>query len=388
MNRIALRNFTIVFGGVAAVASGVLLSPIMPEMAAHFSAVPNSTFLVKMALIIPSFIIAISAPFIGAILDRIGRKPILTYSLIVYALSGASGYFAQTLNEILLGRVIMGLSVAGLTTGFTVLIADYFEGKELNKYMGYQGAAFGIGGVLVLLVSGYLADFGWRYPFLLYLLALGFLPGVIWGVDEPKRSALAVGEKAEKQPLQLKTLLPIYILVALAGLTFFIFPTQIPFILNADYGVSNSQVGIALSLQTVTSILAALTYQRLRKRFSFEGIVVIIFVSLGINHALTLVGGSYSMIVLGLMIGGIGLGLVPPNSNVWITSLVPETGRARALAGIITALFAGQSIAPFVVQAVSYAPGSNAIFIFGVLLSLVIVITLGLRMRKGISIAS
>ena len=75
MNRNSLRNFTIIFGGVTAVASGVLLSPALPEMAAHFASVPNAAFLVQMALIVPSFFIAISAPFIGAILDRIGRRP-------------------------------------------------------------------------------------------------------------------------------------------------------------------------------------------------------------------------------------------------------------------------------------------------------------------------
>jgi hypothetical protein len=35
--------------------------------------------------------------------------------------------------------------------------------------MGYQGAAVAFGGVVIQLLSGYLADIGWRLPFLLYL---------------------------------------------------------------------------------------------------------------------------------------------------------------------------------------------------------------------------
>jgi predicted MFS family arabinose efflux permease len=243
--------------------------------------------------------------------------------------------------------------------------------------MGFQGAAMGVGGVIFLLLAGYLSDIGWRLPFLTYLLGLLILPGLLWAVDEPE---LAKNEEARQSKnqgkLPIRRLLPIYGLTALTIITFFIFSIQLPFYLTANFGVSNSQVGLALALQTLSSIFVALLYQRLRGRYSFLEILALMFIALGVNHAFTVFGNSYLMVVIGLLIGGIGLGLTPPNFNVWISSLVPASMRGRAISGFTTALFAGQFLTPIVVQTVSQNYGPTAIFQFGMNGSLLLVILL------------
>jgi MFS family permease len=371
------RNLTIIFGGVTGVLAGAALAPALPGMAEYFSDVPNGEFLVQLALTLPALFIAIAAPFVGRILDRAGRKPVLIASVILFSVAGVSGYFSPTITGILIGRVFLGLSVAGLVTGFTTLIVDTFQGPELNKYMGFQGAAMGVGGVIFLLLAGYLSDIGWRLPFLTYLLGLLILPGLLWAVDEPE---LAKNEEARQSKnqgkLPIRRLLPIYGLTALTIITFFIFSIQLPFYLTANFGVSNSQVGLALALQTLSSIFVALLYQRLRGRYSFLEILALMFIALGINHAFTVFGNSYLMVVIGLLIGGIGLGLTPPNFNVWISSLVPASMRGRAISGFTTALFAGQFLSPIVVQTVSQNYGPTAIFQFGMYGSLLLVILL------------
>jgi MFS family permease len=372
------RNLTIIFGGVTGVMAGAALSPALPGMAEHFQDLPNGEFLVRLSLTLPALFIAITAPFVGGILDRTGRKPILIASLVLFGIAGGAGYLIPTLSGILISRAFVGIAVAGLVTGFTTLIADNFEGAELNKYMGFQGAAMGIGGVLFLLLSGYLADISWRLPFLMYPLAFAFLPGLLWAVDEPKlvRAASEQNSLEKTESFPLKSLLPIYLLTALTIIIFFIFSIQLPFLLTADFGVSNSLVGLALALQTLSSIFAALLYRRLRERFSFAGILVLMFIALGINHAFTLFGGSYLAVVTGLLIGGIGLGLTPPNFNVWINSLVTDSQRGRALSGFTSALFLGQFLTPIAVQLIDQRYGGRAVFSFGMWLSLVLVLLL------------
>jgi len=197
-------------------------------------------------------------------------------------------------------------------------------------------------------------------------------------VDEPELAKNAEGEDPPEQQegFPLKSLLPIYLLTALTIIIFFIFSIQLPFHLTAVYGVSNSLVGLALALQTLSSIFAALLYRGLRERFSFAGILVLMFIALGINHAFTLFGGSYLAVVIGLLIGGIGLGLTPPNFNVWINSLVPQSQRGRALSGFTSALFLGQFLTPIVVQLIDQQFGGRAVFSFGMWLSLVLVLVL------------
>jgi MFS family permease len=162
IDKVYIRNLTILLGSSLTVLAGILIAPSLPGMALAFQDVHNADFLVKLALTMPALLTAIFAPLIGFILDRWGRKPILILSLILYGIAGSSGFVLNTLTGILISRAILGISVAGILVGFTTLIADYFTGAKLHQFMGYQGASIGLGGVVFLLISGYLADIGWR----------------------------------------------------------------------------------------------------------------------------------------------------------------------------------------------------------------------------------
>src|SRR5699024_11597805 len=52
------------------------------------------------------------------------------------------------------------------------LINDYFTGKERTKMMGYNSAFSNFGGIVTMLLAGWLATFGWRIPFNVYFLGL------------------------------------------------------------------------------------------------------------------------------------------------------------------------------------------------------------------------
>ncbi|MEG3070294.1 MAG: MFS transporter [Candidatus Syntrophopropionicum ammoniitolerans] len=52
------------------------------------------------------------------------------------------------------------------------LIYDYFTGKERVKMMGYNSAFSNFGGIITMLIAGWLATFSWQQPFNVYLLGL------------------------------------------------------------------------------------------------------------------------------------------------------------------------------------------------------------------------
>src|SRR5699024_939521 len=52
------------------------------------------------------------------------------------------------------------------------LINDYFTGNERTKMMGYNSAFSNFGGIVTMLLAGWLATFGWRIPFNVYFLGL------------------------------------------------------------------------------------------------------------------------------------------------------------------------------------------------------------------------
>lgn len=334
------------------VMAGATIAPALPEMSLVFQDVPNADFLVRLVLTIPGLSIAISAPFFGLLLDRWGRKPVLILSVLLYALTGPSGFVLDTLPAILIGRALLGFAVAGVMIGFTTLIADYFSGDKRSQFMGYQAGVMGFGGVAFLLLGGVLADIGWRFPFLIYLFAFLILPGVLFAIDEPKIQPASdqEGEPDSSINFNSKRIALIYVIGFVSMLVFFLVPVQLPFHLTTLTGASNSLVGMALAAQSLIAAIVSLRYQRFKARFSFQRISGLVFLTIGVGYFIIGSSITYVSILLGLLISGMGLGLLLPNLNVWLVSAIRPAIRGRAVAGLTTVVFLGQFLSPIVTQ--------------------------------------
>ena len=381
INKTRIRNLTILLGSTTTVLAAAVLAPALPGMALAFPDVANADFLVRLTLTMPALFIALAAPFAGFLLDRWGRKPILIAALILYGLAGASGFVTDSLVGILVGRALLGLAVAGVMSGFTTLIFDYFSGSKLNGFLGYQAAFMSLGGMVFVFVAGFLADIGWQFPFLIYLFGFVILLGVIFAIDEPhiQASARQQDTPGKKSSISLQTITLIYVIAFVGMVVFFTFPVQVPFYLTAQSGASTKQVGLALSLQTLSSFLIALQFRRLRSRLSFQAILSLIFLALGINHVLLAQTSNYGFVLVGLLIGGLGLGLFPPTVNAWLASVTPPTLRGRAVGGLTAALFLGQFFTPIFTQPVVQQVGLSGTFgvagVVSLLISVVFVST-------------
>ncbi len=359
-----LRNVTIVAGLSTMLLATAGLAPALPGMVAAFRDVPNAGLLVRMLLTLPALSGALAAPFAGLLADRWGRKPVIVVALLLYGLAGPAGFVLHSLAAILVSRLVVGLAMAGLASGFLTLVADYFTGARLNQFLGYLGAFTGFAGVAFQVLSGALADIGWRFPFLLHLVAFVILLGVLVSIDEPRGRAQAPTQSTASE----RTAFPfmaagLIYAVALVGMgAFFVLIVHLPFYLTSQAGVINSQVGLALSLQALPAGFIALQYQRLRSRLSVQTIAAIMFLSLGINLAIVALTSSYALVVASLLIGGIGLGLLPPNLMAWLAIVAPPAARGRAVGGLNTALFLGQFLSPLLSQPMVERVGPAASF--------------------------
>ncbi|MGB3517002.1 MAG: MFS transporter, partial [Elainellaceae cyanobacterium] len=168
--------------------AGATIAPSLPAMRAHFSAVPNADYWVRLALTLPALLIALGAPIVGVAIDRLGRKPLLLAALLLYGIAGSAGFWLESLQAILVSRAFLGLSVASIMTITVTLAADYYKGPALAQFLGLQSGFMSLGGVVFLTLGGFLAELDWRYPFLIYLLALVWLPLAVISLPEPERS--------------------------------------------------------------------------------------------------------------------------------------------------------------------------------------------------------
>lgn len=108
----------------------------------------------------------VSAPVLGGLSDRFGRRPILLGSLFGLGLDYIFLAFAPTISWLFAGRIIAGITGASFTTA-QAYIADVSEPEKRAQNFGMIGAAFGIGFIVGPVIGGLFSKYGLRVPFLI-----------------------------------------------------------------------------------------------------------------------------------------------------------------------------------------------------------------------------
>lgn len=347
------------------VMAGATIAPALPPMQDYFSEAEHVGFLIRLVLTLPALFIVLAGPLVGWFLDRHGRLSLLIPAMIVYALAGSSGLYLDSLGAILAGRALLGVAVAGIMTSATTLVADYYTGQARSQFMGWQAAFMSFGGVVFLTAGGGLAELGWRWPFAIYLFPLLLVPLVAFSLTEPGQSGelSPSGNEDESAAGNPGRLLPLIYGIAFFGMVIFYFiPLQIPFYLETLLGAGPTISGMAIAVSTLFGMVTSLTYGRIRARIGYLPILGLNFGLMGAGYLFIGMGSSYLTVLTGLAICGLGMGLMFPNLNVWLTSETPVVMRGRAVGGLTTAVFLGQFISPIAGQPVVTGFGLGTLF--------------------------
>ena len=114
----------------------------------------------------------VSAPLLGYLSDRFGRRPVLLVGILGLGLTFAVPAFFASLPLILASRIVGGALSANLTVA-QAYVADLTCGDERTVMFGRVGAVFGIGFVLGPALGGFAGESDPSFPFLLaFFLAL------------------------------------------------------------------------------------------------------------------------------------------------------------------------------------------------------------------------
>ncbi|MBP2134017.1 MFS family permease [Methanomicrobium sp. W14] len=368
-----LSSMLILMGGAAVAPSLPLISDSYPEA---------SEWMISMIITLPSLSVAFSGFIIGVLADRIGRLPVLVSSLAIFTLAGTSGFYLHSLEAILIGRFILGIGIAGIATGTTALITDYYKGMTKTRVLGYQGAAMGVG-ILVLETSGgLLAGISWRISFLIYLIGLFIMAGVLLTMKEPERAQTPVcdinkdkaGSKHSGNPecefIPYSTIIMIYMTLFLTMLMFFLMPTKFPYFMSelaATTGLTESGgifanaslvSGLFLGLMGCASSIIGVIYWRIAAKMHRMSILVLSYFMYG--SAFIILGYSSSLAVAGIavILAGIGSGLVNPTILNWLTFVTPQHVMGKIMGGFSVALNLGQFVSALIVVPILAAVGT------------------------------
>ncbi len=169
-----------------------VVSPLLPLIAGDFRLSPAEAGLCATVF---SLTYMLSAPVLGGLADRVGRRPILTAALSVFALANLLTAFAAGFAWLIVWRGVAGMAAAGVTPLVYAAVGEDAPPARRATWM-----AVAVSGLLFALPFG--APFGallgavcgWRAPFLV-LAAMSFLLALPNRLAWPHRAAPA-GTKA------------------------------------------------------------------------------------------------------------------------------------------------------------------------------------------------
>ncbi len=332
------------------------ITPALPDMASAFADTPNAEFWVKITLTLPALMVALFATVVGIAADRFGAGRVLVISALLFAIAGSAGLYAPTLTILLISRAVLGIAIAGMSTGALALIGALYEGEQRQRVVGLQGAAASFGGMAFLMLGGLLAAYSWRLPFATYLLSIVLIPVML--IYLPRRTQTGhINKSQAATPVLWKSVAFAYCSAFLGMILFYVIPVQLPFHLSASGVTDPVLTGYALSLCTFATGLAAAFYSRIRQWLSPSAMVVTAFAMIGIGQMLV-VSGSYTSVLAGMVVAGCSAGILLPTVNGLVLAATPAQMHGRFAGGAATCLFLGQFIAPVSAGIAEYLAGN------------------------------
>jgi MFS family permease len=209
------------------------------------------------------------------------KKYLLLIGLVIYFFGGVGGGLARNITELLIIRALFGIGAGLIIPLSTSLIADFYEGVERTKMMGYSGSTSHFGGVIFLLVSGWLACISWRYAFVVYGLALVIILMVLFWLPEPE-SKRAAGQNKVALPAGIYICA---ILGALMMIAFYAAPTNLAMFIESERKMYTSQAPLFQNKEELRMYLEKGTVSEgLRQSFGKNGIVLSVKAKLAVEE--------------------------------------------------------------------------------------------------------
>ncbi len=321
----------------------------------------------------------IATPILGQLSDRIGRRPVLAFSLLGTSFSYVVFAFAIITKNIPLlfaSRALDGITGGNISVA-QAAIADSTTPEKRARSFGIIGAAFGIGFVIGPFLGGKLSDpsvvswFDATTPFwFAAALALANALAVFFFFEETLKQKTAGAMKFGQSLVNIwkafssKTLRKIFAVSFLFNAGFSFFTTFFGAYLIYRFNFAQGQIGDFFALVGICiAFTQAFVTGFMNKRFSAYAIIsgaLLVVSGTVLSYALVPTAGLLYLITLPQ---AMGMGLIMANLNALISrSASPsEQGQMLGIAASVQAL--AQSIPPILagVLAAYFSPSAPII---------------------------
>ena len=306
-----------------------IVVPILGRYAERFGA--NG---LQVGLMFASFSIAqmVFAPILGRISDKVGRKPVIVFSLIGTAIGSFVTGAAGALWVLFLGRILDGASGASVAVAQGA-VADIAPPEQRARLMGMMGAAFGVGFVVGPALGGLAALGGPHVPFYLAgtIAAVNAVAAMI-RLPETKPDTSHITEKHQRGSALSPALKRFALVGFLAMLGFAGFEATFSIWGQKQFGFTEGSASIVFVFVGVTlvavqgGLIGSLTEKLGSRKLLRIGLslVAVGLLLLGITT-------TWPLLFVALFLLSLGQGISGPSGGALVAELAPVERRGEAI---------------------------------------------------------
>ncbi|WP_223700412.1 MDR family MFS transporter [Sutcliffiella deserti] len=173
-----------------AAVEATIVSTAMPAIAADLGGFSLYSWVFSSYLLMN----AVTVLIYGKLSDLFGRKPILTFGIVVFLIGSILCGMAQSIEMLIVFRFIQGFGAGAVMPIASTIVGDMYTKEERAKIQGYLSSVWGISAILGPAIGGVLVQYvSWRYVFwvnipLGILAIIGLFLFLHEGVEKKKHS--------------------------------------------------------------------------------------------------------------------------------------------------------------------------------------------------------
>jgi DHA1 family bicyclomycin/chloramphenicol resistance-like MFS transporter len=324
----------------------ISINMIVPALTAMADGLDADFATIQLTLSSYLFATAISQLIHGPLSDKFGRRPVLLWGVLIYAVASLICLFAPSAWIVILGRILQGVGAAAGFALCRAIIRDLYERERAASMLGYITMGFSTAPMVAPLIGGLLSDYlGWRLIFLFMAVVGVVMLVVMWLALPETRKPMPEGQERVGffKGFAVLARIPAFWAYALniglmAGI-FFAFLGGAPFVATTHFGMSGTAYGVYFAMSPVAFFLGNFLTGRLTMRLG-TGSMMRAGNALGLVAAICLIAllgsGWQNPLALFVPVWFIGLanGLSLSNSMAGAVSVRPAlAGTAAGITG-------------------------------------------------------
>ncbi|WP_237049282.1 MFS transporter [Lentibacillus amyloliquefaciens] len=239
-----------------------VVSPLLPFISETYKVSPETTgWMVTVFAVTYAF----SAPFFGWLSDKKGRRTIITFGLLLFAISNVLTAFASSFLWLIVSRILAGLSVASVTPLIYAIIGDIAPPKRRGTWLSIV-----VSGHLTALWAG--APFGtileyflsWRSVFVVMATIGAILAVVNFKTWESIPKSDSTRKLVEGNMLRILGSVSVTTIWAISMYALYVY---LGAALYSENRFSSSEIALAITFYGVGAVLGGLTSGKLTDKF-------------------------------------------------------------------------------------------------------------------------